>query len=518
MQSGSSGTVLGHLHTLFVVGAVGALSDEQLLERLLTGKKDDAEAAFGVLVQRHGPMVLGVCRGVLKDPHDTADAFQATFLVLARRVGSIRLRGSLAPWLYGVARRVSVRARVAAARRQLLERQAADAPAFRYGPEEDRHEDLAALHEEIARLPGKYRLPVVLCYLEGLSYEMAARSLHLTESTIRGRLARARKLLAVRLGHRGVAIATGLLAAGCPRQSSATVPSAMANATVQTAVQIVKDVAVVRDAVTALTEGVLRSMLMTKIKFLSSAVLTTGMLTLGALVFARQGTEDRPPAQGVDRAVQPGDSRTNLGAAVTAQEGQDEKAEVEESLAKMVDGRIIRSADLTKDCMVLSYMPDWAFGDVDNIAVANNDGGVRTLLSWREINPEVASMGLRFVIALYSRKTTTGATAGPILAFELGTAWPERTSWKTLPEYDTEPVASFKFSPGEGWKMFDITPVVQAQAKAGRKSNGVMLRFLSEDRSGAKQNWSGYAFVSREGAGDWANRTPWLLVLKPAKQ
>jgi RNA polymerase sigma factor (sigma-70 family) len=518
MPRGSSSTVLWHVHTLFRVGAVGGLSDEQLLQRFLDGSHEDSETAFGVLVERHGPMVLGVCRGVLRNPHDAADAFQATFLVLARRVSSIRNRDALGHWLYGVARRVAVRAKVVASRRLIHERQAAEASEACYRACDDRNEDFAALHDEIARLPAKYRVPLILCYLEGMSYEMAASSLRLTEDTVRGRLARARKLLGTRLTRRGLALGTGLLATAFSGKAPAAVPAALATMTIQAAVKTVANPAATGGAVAVLTEGVLRSMLMTKIRWISSAFLTTGALAAGAVVYAQQDTEARPRPLEVDRAVQPGPQLPIIAASPTSPRGQGEKLEPEEQLAEMVLGRIVRSSAINKDCMVLAYLPDWAHGEVDNIAVANNDGGVRTLLSWPDVDSEDGSSDLHYVVALYSRKTTAGGTAGPILAFELRESWTERTSWQTMPDYDPEPVASFKFSPGDGWKLFDVTSVVQAQAKSGRKNKGVLLRFLSEDRSAKKNNWSGHAFVSREGEGEWAGRTPLLLVVKPAKK
>lgn len=167
--------------------------------------------------------------------------------------------------------------------------------------------------------------------------------------------------------------------------------------------------------------------------------------------------------------------------------------------------------------MVLSYLPDWSHGNVDNIAVANNDGGVRTLVNWRELNPDIMSSNVRIYLAFYSRKTRSDGPLGSILAFPLLGDWPERTSWNTMPEYDAEPSGTYKFMPGDGWKVFDITPVVRGRAQAGRPSHGVMLRFLREDRSGAKKNWSGYEFVSREGTGRWEDRRPRILIVKPAE-
>ena len=177
---------------------------------------------------------------------------------------------------------------------------------------------------------------------------------------------------------------------------------------------------------------------------------------------------------------------------------------------------IVRAIPVSKDCMILSYLPDWAHGNVDNLGVENHDGGVRTLIEWSEIPTDLASApDRRFLIALYSRETQSHPPAGPIHAFAINENWPEITSWKTQPAYDPDPAATCQLEPGTGWKLFDVTPVVRSQAKAGKKAHGVLLRFLSEDFSG--RGYSGYKFVSREGAGQWAIRQPVLLVVDASK-
>jgi RNA polymerase sigma factor (sigma-70 family) len=197
------------LRSLFQVGRAADLSDGRLLEQFRSGRGPAADAAFAALVERHGPMVLRVCRGVLNDEHDAQDAFQATFLVLVRRPGSIRGGECLASWLFGVALRVARKARAEAARRRSHEQRAA------VSHTEDRRttppeggSDAAhpAIDEEIRRLPEKYRAPVVLCFLEGLTQERAAERLGWPSGTVRGRLARARVLLRRRLERRGVAL------------------------------------------------------------------------------------------------------------------------------------------------------------------------------------------------------------------------------------------------------------------------------------------------------------------------
>ena len=165
---------LNQLGAILRFGVVGDLSDSQLLQRFLTGRDGAEQAAFSALVERHGPMVLSVCRQVLGNPHDAQDAFQATFLVMARKAGSVQNAESLASWLHGIALRVSARAKADEARRRVHERRFATIKANERDNGAVRSQPCPELHEEIARLPRRYREPVVLCYLEGLSSEQAA--------------------------------------------------------------------------------------------------------------------------------------------------------------------------------------------------------------------------------------------------------------------------------------------------------------------------------------------------------
>ena len=211
MAGGTANALARPLRALWDVGVVGGLSDGQLLDRFATGSSESVEPAFQALVERHGPMVLRVCRRVLDDPHDADDAFQATFLVLLRRARSVRNRASLASWLHGVAMRIAARAKVEAARRRRIEARGIR-PSIGPDPDPDRYDLESLIHEELDRLPEKYRAPIVLCYLEGLTHEGAADQLGWPVGTVRGRLSRARDLLRSRLTRRGVT-ATAALAA-----------------------------------------------------------------------------------------------------------------------------------------------------------------------------------------------------------------------------------------------------------------------------------------------------------------
>ncbi len=178
-----SGT-LGLIQHLFDRGTCTGLSDARLLERFVTGRD---EAAFAALVARHGALVLNTCRAVLKDPNAADDAFQATFVLLFRKAGSIRGRDSLGAWLHRVAYRTALQVRSDAACRRDAEQRAGE---LRLVETPDRDELGAVLHEEIERLPDRLRLPVVLCYLDGLTRDQAADHLRCTEGSVRGRLAK----------------------------------------------------------------------------------------------------------------------------------------------------------------------------------------------------------------------------------------------------------------------------------------------------------------------------------------
>ena len=152
MVGRSSNGLLQQVHRIVNLGAVGTLTDAQLLDWFVSHRDEAAEAAFEELMIRHGPMVFRVCRSVLRDRHDAEDAFQAAFLVLAHRAGAIRRRGSVASWLFGVAHRVSARARSRSARRRALDRKAVEStPEAKLIDEEDGEQGI--LHQEVDRLP-----------------------------------------------------------------------------------------------------------------------------------------------------------------------------------------------------------------------------------------------------------------------------------------------------------------------------------------------------------------------------
>jgi RNA polymerase sigma factor (sigma-70 family) len=237
------------------------------------------QAAFRDLVGRHGPMVLGVCRSILRDPHAAEDVFQATFLLLIRKAGSVRKRESVGPWLYGAARRVALEARGAASRRPLPAPLDVEAPGVDVddGPE---HDELhAAFHEELGRLPEKYRTPLVLCYIEGLPHEAVARQLGWPLGTVRSRIARGRDLLGARLTRRGLAPAAVLLTLGLLAKTEAAVPPRLVEATVRVAAGETVPRGEVPARVIDLEWKVRKSMNLIRLKWLTAlalAVVVTG--------------------------------------------------------------------------------------------------------------------------------------------------------------------------------------------------------------------------------------------------
>jgi RNA polymerase sigma factor (sigma-70 family) len=265
-------------------------SDAQLLCAFIEQKDD---AAFEALVRRHGPMVWGVCRRVGGNHHDADDAFQATFLVLARKARSINPRERLPNWLHGVAYRTAMKARSIAAKRSLRERQMADLPERAAAEPGQCHDLRSLLDRELCALPEKYRLPILLCHLEGRTIKDVALQLGWPQGTVAGRLARARILLARRLARRGLMIAsTSLAAALAQNTASANVPAAAMSSAAKYAILMAAGHALgaaVPATVATLTQGVTMSMTLTKLKTFA-ALVVLGAAALGgglALQYSR---------------------------------------------------------------------------------------------------------------------------------------------------------------------------------------------------------------------------------------
>jgi RNA polymerase sigma factor (sigma-70 family) len=272
-------------------------ADANLLERFISAKD---EKAFAALVDRHGPLVLQVCRRVLGDVQDAEDAFQATFLILARNAACVRRRQALPAWLHGVARRVALKALSAKARRFRAARPLAGAAADPHpdpASELSARELLAIVDEEIQRLPEVCRLPVILCCLEGHSLEEAARRLGWTRGSVKGHLERGRARLHQRLVRRGLTLSAALAAAEVSRSTvTAALVARLGMATTQAAAFAYRPTAAspISAGAAALAVEVVWRMALAQMK-LGAVLLATGLVASGLLMF--KAAPETPPSQ-----------------------------------------------------------------------------------------------------------------------------------------------------------------------------------------------------------------------------
>ncbi len=270
--------VLQQLRKVVLLPDGAGLTDGHLLGSFIEGRD---EAAFAALVHRHGPMVWGVCRRLL-DHHHAEDAFQAAFLVLARKASSVVPREMLANWLYGVAHQAALQARRTVARRGARERQVTQMPEPPAATERDCWDDLRPLlDQELSRLPDKYRAIIVLSDLEGKTRSESARQLGLPEGTVASRLTRARAMLAKRLARRGVTLSGGALAVVLSQKAaSAGVPSSAISSTIKAAsfVAAGQGAGPISVKVAALTQGVLKTMLLKRLKSVMAVALAAAAL------------------------------------------------------------------------------------------------------------------------------------------------------------------------------------------------------------------------------------------------
>jgi RNA polymerase sigma factor (sigma-70 family) len=325
MPGGHPHSVLRFLRALTGPGQVDDAPDAPLLARFAAGRD---EAAFAALVQRHGALVWGVCTRVLRHEQDAEDAFQATFLVLARRAGALRNPGLLANWLYGVAYRTAVKARAREARRRDQERQARPMSEASPADEAMRGDLRRVLDDELSRLPDRYRGPVVLCYLEGLTQEEAAQRLGCPRKTVTTRLARACRLLQPRLARRGVTLAAAALAGALPELTAAP-PGALLGPTIKAATAFAAGSAPVGGTTprtAALAEGVLRAMRTTKLTVATALVLGLALAGVGAGAVAYRLGAAEPP-----KAPEP---PAKQGAAPPAAVGPDREAALKKALVE----------------------------------------------------------------------------------------------------------------------------------------------------------------------------------------
>jgi RNA polymerase sigma factor (sigma-70 family) len=349
MAIGPMTSVLRQLRRV-VLARDAELTDAQLLDCFIARREENA---FAALVRRHGPMVLSVCRRVLRNVHDAEDAFQATFLVLVRKAASVVPRRLVGNWLYGVAYRTALKAKSTNARRRVKEGQVAAMPGQSVLENPIWHDLQPLLDRELSRLPETSRTLVVLCDLEGKSRREAARQLGLAEGTVSSRLARARTLLARRLGGRGVALTGATLTALLARNAaSACVPAPLLLKTIQAAVGVAAGQAatgVVSAKVAALMEGVLQSMFLAKLKIVGVLLLAASVVCLGISGLSNPALADKP-APAKTKAEKP------------AKADKGDKAEAKKKIGKKGDYKpdernvhgAVKAVDTTKNTITIS--------------------------------------------------------------------------------------------------------------------------------------------------------------------
>jgi RNA polymerase sigma factor (sigma-70 family) len=274
------------------------LTDGQLLDAYIRSRE---EAAFAALLRRHGPMVWGVCCRILGNGGDAEDAFQATFLVLVRKAASVVPREQIVNWLYGVARQTAVKARVMAVKRKVREKQVKDMPEPTIAEQNGRGDMLPLLDQELGRLPDKYRMAIVLCDLEGKSYREAARQLSCPEGTLAARLVRGRAMLAKRLARHGLAVTSGALSMLLSQGASADVPASVVSSTIKAANLLMAGQTAAAGAISAkvagLTEGVLKTMLLSKLKIATALFVIAAAAGAGGVIYFSRAMEPLPARQ-----------------------------------------------------------------------------------------------------------------------------------------------------------------------------------------------------------------------------
>jgi RNA polymerase sigma factor (sigma-70 family) len=294
MRTSPINRMIDHLRRAVLLPDGAGLGDGELLGNFI--ERHD-ETALAALVRRHGPMVWGVCRRLLNH-HDAEDAFQVTFIVLVRKAASIRSREMVGNWLYGVAHQTALLARRTAARRRAREVHVTEMPDIK-AVQHDQLPDLRPLlDEELIRLPEIYRAVIVLCELEGRSRKEVACQLGVPEGTVAGRLARAKVMLAKRLTQRGVTLSSGGLAVILSQNmASAGIPASVVSKTIKVASLIAAGQAttgVISVKVAAFTEGVLKTMFLSKLKAVVGTLMLVAVLVGGGVAISLGQPPDSP--------------------------------------------------------------------------------------------------------------------------------------------------------------------------------------------------------------------------------
>src|SRR5438445_829865 len=344
MATGQLNSLVRHIHRIALGRDSVGMTDGELLKRFVAHQD---KGAFEALVRRYGPLVLGVCRRVLHQRQDAEDAFQATFLVLLHKASSIAQPELVGNWLYGVAHYTAKNAKASAARRRARERGMTEMPRAQLVADEDGLQELRPLlDEEISRLPEKYRVPVVLCELQGKSRKEVARHVGCPEGTISSRLARARQLLRQRLLKRGLTLSAGSLAVALSQDVVlASVPAPLVSSTIKTAALIAASpeatAGVVSAQVAALTEGVLKTMFLAKLKTATAVLLAVSILTGAAMLTHQAVAAKQSDAASGAAQKAPGDENAKADPGKASRKPQLSAPKREAEEAVRVRGRVL---------------------------------------------------------------------------------------------------------------------------------------------------------------------------------
>jgi RNA polymerase sigma factor (sigma-70 family) len=333
------------------------LSDGQLLESYLRTRE---EAALAALVHRHGPMVWGVCRRLLRSHHDAEDAFQATFLVLVRKAASVVPKELVGNWLYGVAHQTALKARATTARRRTREKQVSVMPEPIFEPPVSGDDLQSLLDQELSRLPDKYRAVIVLCDLEGKTRKDAARHFGLPEGTVASRLATARSLLARRLARSGSVVSSAALATTLSQNvATASVPSAVATATIKAATLFALGQAtapgVVSVKAVALAKGVLKTMLLTKLKIATAVLVLVAFVGTGAAALTLRGSTEKKvdPSAKEKRVLSDKPAERPVKEKKEPAQPESEKKEVD--LSKLSVSGVVKAVDAATNMLTVAH-------------------------------------------------------------------------------------------------------------------------------------------------------------------
>ena len=386
-MTGNDRSVGRQLETLWREGAPAALTDGELLARFTRRRDDGAERAFATLVERHGPMVLRVARGILNDPDAAEDAFQATFLVLVAKAGGLRTRETLGPWLYQVAHRTASCLRATNARRRRLDRRVATD--VRLVSPEDADGSACVLHEEIRRLPDRLRVPVVLCDLQGQTHEQAALTLGWPVGTVKSRQARARDRLRDRLTRRGLAPGLGWL-------TLSTTPAAplaltLVSRTTAVAIRLTLSRAIAPGPAAALARKVVLDMTLLRWWQAGSILLSLGAASGVGLIAQDRGDQTGQQAPAVAR---PSPRPDDAPAVVAVQPGKLDFTLIERGVVEPARSQFVTN-DVEGTTTIINLLPDGSRVRRGDVVVELDSSTLRDQLTNQRVAAERAEMSFQ---------------------------------------------------------------------------------------------------------------------------